>query len=300
VSYFETAARLRSMRRAGEALHVSASSIDRQILQAEESLGVQLFERLSTGLKLTAAGELVLHRLRKWQSEEEMLVAQVQELKGLRRGRIKAAVIEGVATELVASATMEFHAQYPGVEFEILVHGAHRITEMVLAGDADFGISVNPRLSPGLNVLASKPFDLGIVVPRGHALAGKKSVRLADCMPYRIVIAESSLDLRLVVDHMLARSSARPRAALSSNSVQVLKEMVRRGLGVGLLTAFDVERELIEDSLVFVRFADHSAPASHLSLIVSSERQLSIAATSFIAAIERRLINADPSCATPR
>ncbi len=64
--YFTEVARQGLFRKASEALHVSASSIDRQILRVEQELAMPLFERHPTGLRLTAAGELLLHAANNW------------------------------------------------------------------------------------------------------------------------------------------------------------------------------------------------------------------------------------------
>jgi len=65
--YFMVVGRLGSIRKAAEELNVSASAIDRQILKVEADLGLRLFERLSTGLRLTAAGEILMAAGGRWQ-----------------------------------------------------------------------------------------------------------------------------------------------------------------------------------------------------------------------------------------
>lgn len=62
--YFIAVARCGSLRRAAEQLHISASAINRQILQAEEAFGTPLFERLPEGLRMTTAGELLYDKPR--------------------------------------------------------------------------------------------------------------------------------------------------------------------------------------------------------------------------------------------
>lgn len=64
--YFIAVARCGSLRRAAEQLHISASAINRQILQAEEAFGTPLFERLPEGLRMTTAGELLYDNLLRW------------------------------------------------------------------------------------------------------------------------------------------------------------------------------------------------------------------------------------------
>ena len=56
--YFDQVARLGSIRRAAEALHVASSAVNRQIIKLEAEIGTPLFERLRSGVRLTAAGEL--------------------------------------------------------------------------------------------------------------------------------------------------------------------------------------------------------------------------------------------------
>ncbi|MEY2342815.1 LysR family transcriptional regulator [Acidithiobacillus sp. IBUN Pt1247-S3] len=289
VRYFDAAARHGSMRKAGDVLHVSSSSVDRQILRIEEEIGVPLFERQSQGLRLTAAGEQVLHALRKWQNEMQSLQSRIEDLKGIRRGTVVLATIEGAASEFVASAILEFHQRYPGVTFQIQVYGAQQVTETVLRGDVDFGLTINPQLSPGLRIMEQRDFRIGAVLAPTHPLAGQRSLRLSDCMPYKLVIADASLDLRLIVNQILARASAQPETIASSNSILLMKELVMRGLGIGLLTQMDAGKEIRAGDLVYVPLTDRHIPPSVLSLCMSADRQLSLPATALLEIMQDRL-----------
>ncbi len=80
--YFSEVARLGSIRKASESLHVSASAIDRQILNAEAELGVPLFERLPGGLRLTAAGEILMASTGKWEKDYALLLDEIADLEG--------------------------------------------------------------------------------------------------------------------------------------------------------------------------------------------------------------------------
>jgi DNA-binding transcriptional LysR family regulator len=289
VRYFDEAAKQGSMRRAGDVLHIASSSIDRQILKIEEEIGVPLFERQVQGLRLTSAGELVLHSLRKWQNEMQSLQSRIEDLKGLRRGKVVLATIEGAASEFIARAAMDFNESYPGVTFELFVYGAHRVTEAVLAGEVDLGLTINPRLTPGLAVMGQRNFRVGVVVAPDHPLASQTQIRLSDCLPYKLVVAESSLDLRLIVDQILARASARPDVVACSNSIMLMKELVMRGMGVGLMTEMDAGKEVQADQLRYIPLADRPIPPSVLTLCVNSERQLSLPVATLLQVLKGRL-----------
>jgi|GEM_PF-2890164 len=80
--YFVVVGRLGLIRRAAEELNVSAFAIDRQILNAEAGLGLPLFERLPTGLHLTAAGEILMAAGGRWQKNLYDVLAQIEDLRG--------------------------------------------------------------------------------------------------------------------------------------------------------------------------------------------------------------------------
>ncbi|PLF49104.1 LysR family transcriptional regulator, partial [Klebsiella pneumoniae] len=86
--YFIAVARCGSLRRAAEQLHISASAINRQILQAEEAFGTPLFERLPEGLRMTTAGELLYDNLLRWQKEFRQTRQKFDELQGMKRGSV--------------------------------------------------------------------------------------------------------------------------------------------------------------------------------------------------------------------
>jgi len=67
--YFDEVARRRALRRAAASLHIAPSAIDRQIMQLEDSFGTKLFERTPNGMRMTAAGELLVDGVRRWRRD---------------------------------------------------------------------------------------------------------------------------------------------------------------------------------------------------------------------------------------
>lgn len=80
--YFMAVGRLGSIRKAADELNLSASAIDRQILNVEAELGMPLFERLPTGLKLTAAGELMMASAHQWEKGMTEVRARIETCAG--------------------------------------------------------------------------------------------------------------------------------------------------------------------------------------------------------------------------
>src|SRR4030095_1873090 len=88
LKYFLEGARSGSIRKAAQRLFVASSAVNRQILQLESELGTELFDRLPTGMRLTAAGEVVLHHVRTTLHDFELLRSELDAQKGERSGHI--------------------------------------------------------------------------------------------------------------------------------------------------------------------------------------------------------------------
>lgn len=277
--YFDEVVRSGSIRRASERLHISPSAIDRHMLLMEEKLGVRLFERLPQGLRLTAAGEVLITYVRRWRRELGHAMAQIDDLTGLRRGEVTLAVAEG-AIDFVASAMASFREQYPGIDLNFIVAGAQVVGDSVLEGQVEIALTFNPPDVMGFRIERTMVYQLGAVVKSDHPLAGRAEVAFADCVEYGLVLPDETLSYRQVIDSVWAKTiGGRTRGTIQANSIGLLKALVQTGPGVGLLTRLDVTGEMADGRLAFVPLAEPNIPLSVLSLITASGRTLSVPAS---------------------
>lgn len=277
--YFDEVVRSGSIRRASERLNISPSAIDRHILLMEENLGVQLFERLPQGLRLTAAGEVLITHVRRWRRDLKAARSQIDDLRGLRRGEVSIALVEGCA-EFLARALIGFRKEYPGVEHVIHVAGAQSVIDLIGEGRAELGLTFNPPSAPTVRVERTIVYQMGAVVPPGHPLAGRAEVGFAECADHGLIIPDETISLRAVLDSVWARSiGGHVRGSITANSIGLLKALVRMGAGVGMLTPIDVDGELEAGELVYIPLAESNLPLSVLSLITAGGRTLSMPAS---------------------
>jgi DNA-binding transcriptional LysR family regulator len=295
--YFDEVVRSGSIRRASERLNISPSAIDRHILLMEENLGVQLFERLPQGLRLTAAGEVLIGHVRRWRRELGHARAQIDDLRGLRRGEVTIAIVEG-ASQFLARALVGFRKEYPGIDHGIQVAGAQAVVDLIGEGKAELGLTFNPPNAPTLRLERTLIYQLGAVMPPDHPLAGRPEVGFAECADHGLVLADDSISLRQVLDKLWARTiGGRVRSATTANSIGLLKSLVRTGAGVGMLTQLDVDEELKTGELVYVPLAETNVPLSVLSLITAGGRTLSVPASLLVQHIAEIMREADDSAA---
>jgi DNA-binding transcriptional LysR family regulator len=287
IHYFVEVARAGSLRRASERLNVSASAIDRQILKAEEAFGLPLFERMPTGLRPTAAGELVLAASHRWTADYDRLQAQLADLVGLRRGHVRIGVIEALAKGFLASEARRLRDEFPGFTIELQVMDNVQAPAAILAGDVDFALMLNPQNSRDILVRGRRDVILGFVTPLDHVLAGHGARRFNACVEFDMVCPQEPLEIADQVRSLEAATGVQLRAVASSNNIQVLKSLVSEGVGIGVLSSIDVISEVDAGVLAFTPISDASSPKNVLALCVGRARQLSAAASLFLARIEQ-------------
>ncbi|STS91225.1 LysR family transcriptional regulator [Klebsiella variicola] len=147
---------------------------------------------IPTGLRLTAAGELLLHAANNWKKDFTRVCEQLDDLRGLRRGHVRIATIDAINRHFFSTMLKEVHKHYPNISFTLTTINNIHIQQALISGEADFGIMLNPQTSRELQVRAFAEMNMGIVVPTGIrwpaaalcALVSASTTRLS-CRPPR-------------------------------------------------------------------------------------------------------------------
>ncbi|QJU56814.1 LysR family transcriptional regulator [Sphingomonas sp. AP4-R1] len=276
--YFVAVGRSGSIRRASEELNVSASAIDRQILAAEQELGVALFERLPTGLRLTSAGEMMMASASGWQKGLGDLRARIEDMRGLRRGHVTVAVIDALARGTVPALIRRVQADYPGISIDLRVLDNRDVADAIRSGAVDFGILLDPRFSRDLTVCAHADVMLGFVTLPGHPLTEAPRRRFSASAGHRLIVPAPPLALAEQLAVLQGVTGVAIDPVVTVDNVQMIKSLVQEGAGVGILTSLDVHDEVAAGDLAFTLIGDAIARPMTLALCVGSPRQLSAAA----------------------
>lgn len=284
--YFEEVAIHGSIRRAAEHLHIVPSAVTRQIKSFEEMLGVPLFERLPRGVRLTSAGELMLVSVRRLQREFDATLSQVDALKGLRRGRVRIGVLQYLSEHFVPTLVAEVHEKYPGIAFTVYVGNSDDIANRITHGDLDIGLCWTPPPSVPLRRVRTVAVPIGLVVPMGHPLAKRASVRFIECTTLPLILPTVEMSLRRMLDDLQSTVTARNEPFLETNSIAAMRQLVLGGNGVAIMTRVSVLRELRLGELVHIPLSDKGTKAMSFSLLVRAEQSLPIAAAVIVERLE--------------
>ncbi|MBB5049954.1 DNA-binding transcriptional LysR family regulator [Rhodopseudomonas rhenobacensis] len=270
-----------SIRQAAERLNVASSSINRQILELESKIQVPIFERLPRGLRLTAAGEILITHIRQTLRDHDRVQSRISELRGLNRGTIKVATMSGLASGVLSRLVVRFREEYPGIKIVVHTYLADAILNAVEQADVDFGFGYNLRADPSLHLLHVFAARLGAIVSAQHPLAKLPGVRLADCCNYPVVLADSTTSIYRQVHNACVGSKVTLKPTFETNSVELMKYLAIRDSAVTFLSATDVSEEIRDGDLVFLRILDQSLKSHPLAMIHRANTSLALSPALF-------------------
>lgn len=274
-AWLNLVAKVGSIRRAAAQLNVSPSAVNRRILNLEAEYGAALFERLPRGLRLTAAGARLVAEIERWQHDHARVIEDLAQLRNEVRGRAAIGLMESFSRAVVSRLMTHMAERRFQASLDVCVGGTDQIVGLLVAGKLDLAICYAAPRQPEIQVLARVQSNPGIIVARGHPLAGRKSIRLADCAAYSFVLPDSSLSVRSILDTAFRRANIDPACVVTTNSIEIMKTLVREHRQITLLARPDVHPDLVDGELVHIPFADPSVRGSSLALIARRHVRLS-------------------------
>ena len=120
LKYVDEIARAGSIRRAAESLSITPSALNRRLIAIEDELNVQIFERLPRGVRLNAAGEILIHHIRAQISDFERVQSQIADLSGVRRGQVAIACSQALLPFFLPHQIDKYRTEFPMVQFCVL------------------------------------------------------------------------------------------------------------------------------------------------------------------------------------
>jgi DNA-binding transcriptional LysR family regulator len=289
IHYFQLVARLGSIRQAALVLSIAPSSISRVLKQLEDEIGTPLFERVRQRLKLTSAGELMLYHARVSTAELNRASEKINELHGLRRGRVSVSVVESAARGLMPKILSEFWAVHPEINVDIKVVGSRQASEALAEGDCDLAVAFDVQVPRHVRRIAMVSLPLGVLASPGSRFASKKHIKLFELSGERVILSDQSLMLGISVEEAFNRSLIELTRRSRTNSIGLMVDLANMNLGTVLQTRVGIEREIADGTLVFVPVRDPKIAPRRLMLLARSEKEMPHAASAFGALLAREI-----------
>jgi LysR family transcriptional regulator, hydrogen peroxide-inducible genes activator len=242
--YFLAVARHLSFTRAAESLPLSQPSLTNQIRKLERELGVELFERTTRRVRLTAAGEDFVGAAQQILNLVETAELEMHEFSGLKRGRVLLGTIPTVGAFSLPPLLASFHRDFPGIELAIQEGGSDVLLQLLLEESIDLAIITAAEAHPSgaLERQCLLLDEMVVLLPAGHRLADRAAVALADLKEEQFVLFKPGYGLRRVVQDACAAAGFQPTIAFETSQRETIYGMVQEGLGITLLPRSGLHR----------------------------------------------------------
>jgi DNA-binding transcriptional LysR family regulator len=238
--YFAKVAELEHFGRASEELHIVQPALSRQVRQLEEELGVELFERLPRGVKLTPAGVFLSERAGQLLADVDRLISATKLAAKGQRGFLRVGFADGtILSGHVPEIIKRFRNHYPEVELELVPATSVAQAELLTNGTINLGfVYWLPAQQENVKHHEINKENIVLAVPKAHPLASRKTVRLLDLVGYPFVWIKRS-NSPMYYDLILSKCN---QAGLTLNVVQegttetIILSLVEAGIGITFMT----------------------------------------------------------------
>lgn len=233
LEYFLETARQRNFTKAARRLHIAQTALSEQIKKLETEFGTLLFHRGRRESPLTAAGEALRSHAETLLESAQAAKAAVQEISGLRGGRLCIGAIPSASACLLPRTIAIFRKKHPRVELALFEGTSEAVCEAIEKGRVEFGLVQLPAPSGAFDerVILSEPFVA--LTKRSHPATRHPRLRLEDLSEETFVLYKGRAR-----DTALAACRAagfEPRIACESSELETIRSLVAAGLGIALL-----------------------------------------------------------------
>ncbi len=241
----------------GRKLHVSQSAISRQILLLEEELGEPLFLRVGRQVLMTPAAESLVQLGQRVFLDVRETVGAITDRTRELRGTLRLSGGMTVCLYVFPPLLKHLRRVHPKLDVRLMVATAGRSLQEIRAGRVDAGLITLPVDESDLMTVPVLREELLLVTAPTHALARRRRVAPRDLAGQPFILFEMGSATRKVIDRFFASENIEPTIVMDTENVEIIKAMVKTGLGIGIVPFQAVAREVRGGHLFCARIEGH-------------------------------------------
>ncbi|MFD0683332.1 LysR family transcriptional regulator [Actinomadura fibrosa] len=249
LAYFVAVAEVRHFTQAAELLRVAQPSLSKQIRALETELNVSLFSRARGNITLTPAGEALLPLAKRILADVDTARLEVQELAGLRRGRVRLGATPSLCAGLLGDVLRRFHDAYPGIQLMVEEGGSRDLVRELTRGSLDLALVILPlHGDPPLDTTPILREYLVVAAPAGPEVKNPQErsskatqmprrsyLRIQDLRNRPLVMFRSGYDLREATISACRAAGFEPKFAVEGGEMDAVLRFVEAGLGIAVV-----------------------------------------------------------------
>jgi DNA-binding transcriptional LysR family regulator len=236
--YFVAIGEEENYRRAAQRLNVAQTALSTQIQDLEAELGFKLFDRLPRGVKLSAAGRLFLEDARRILQQVSEAAARAARVARGQSGTLRVGFTENASWRgVVPESIRRFRERQPDAELQLTPATSLEQIEALRSGRLDAGFVFNmPKADAELGHIPVDLQHVELAMPKGHALASMKNVRLRDLVDAAFIWfprREAPAFYDRLMHECFRGGLKSPRIVQEGLNESTILSLVLHGMGVG-------------------------------------------------------------------
>ena len=253
--------------RAAKACHVTQSTLSASIKELENILQVSLVDRTKRRVVLTPLGHEIVERARRILREGEDLVEAARAESEPLSGTLRMGVVPTIGPFLLPNILPRLRRAYPALRLYLVEDLTSRLVEELHAGRLDILLLALPYDCGNVEVRALLQDPFKVALPRGHPLAGGKTVDLEQLRHAGLLLLKEGHCLReqaLAACRLADRNEIEP---VEATSLHTLVQMVDNGFGVTLLPQLAIDGGILSGTTLAVLPTAGEQPSREIGLI---------------------------------
>jgi DNA-binding transcriptional LysR family regulator len=241
----------------GRKLHVSQSAISRQIALLEDELGEPLFLRVGRQVRMTPAAETLVQLGQRVFQDVRDTVGAITDRTHSLRGTLRLAGGMTVCLYVFPPLLKHMKKVHPQLDIRLTTGTAVRSVEEIRSGRVDAGLLTLPVDESDLVTVPVLREELLLVTMPTHRLAKRKKIVPQDLADEPFVLFEAGSATRKVIDTFFFNENIEPTVVMDTENVEIIKAMVKTGLGIGIVPYQAIDREVRLGQFFCARIEGH-------------------------------------------
>ncbi|SFJ44622.1 DNA-binding transcriptional regulator, LysR family [Paenibacillus sp. UNC496MF] len=277
---FYWTAKLGSLTKAADKLHITQPAVSHTLKQLEGVLGGQLFFRTTKGVTLTAEGEVLFNFVEQAMHYIEIGEKKIAEMQELSYGEISIGASDTLCKHFLLPHLEQFHKQYPEIKIRVTNRTTPETISLLKEGKIDFGVVNLPAFDLKIDFRISSTLQDCLVGNQEYAVLAENPLPLEDLHQYPLLLLEGG-NTRNFLDEYAASSGITLKPELELGSLDLLTQFAQSGFGLTFIAREYISDELSTGKLIEIPLIP-SIPKRHIGFATLKAVPLSAASRRFL------------------
>lgn len=245
---------------AAQILGITQPALSKQLMSLEQEVGVKLFNREQTPIRLTPAGERFIQEAKELVYKEAQLLRSMERFRSGEEGRLTIGISPFRSLYLIPRFVKQLKERFPGLQVSLREFGSDILRREAAEGKYDFAIVNLPVDEVVLDVTPLEQDKLVLVVPKNlwDKVPEGNSITMSRCKDLPFVVVSRGQELRELFESLCAGAQIHPPIAMEVVGVTTAWAMAQAGIGATLVPLQFVEEEKFGENIRILTLKDNT------------------------------------------